>query len=209
MYLQLAERGKVNVSSYKRKRTVVAHKRRYPLSEEAGKDSPDNPYIFVPDFESGQGGIYVREDKFDGLPKDQYKLFMDLLAPYQPEHAHALSEGDEQFLAGIFKNWIAHREERKEKREARKQQRQDRRSKRADSKSRARETRAQAKLNKSNSGDESVLDKIIGGAKEIIGGAQGGDSGATDDTPFYKKPVFMVGGVLLVAGGIYMATKKK
>jgi len=204
MYLQLAENylsakpKRVQVNGYKRRANVPAHTRKFPKSlAEAPQD--ENPYIFIPDFEQGNGGIFVRDDKFDYLPADQYSLFLQLLAPYQP-NPEAWSE--DIFLHGFFKTFFKNREERKQKR-------QERRSQRAESKSRARE----AKILKASRGEPSVLDKIIDGATSIFGKKDDTTDttapGATDTTPFYKKPIFLIGGAVLLAGGIYLATKKK
>lgn len=209
MTLQLAENNlfqrEIKVKSYKRKPFVKAHTR--TLSDNAKNL---NPYIFIPDFEAGAGGIFVREDKFDGLPADQYKLFMDLLAPYQPEHSQALDEEDEHTLSGIFKNWIAGREERKAKRTERKGQRVESKNKARETRANAKMTRAEAKKIKSENGGESFLDKIVGGAKDIFGKGQDGGAtpGGAEPTPFYKNPLVLGGiGVVLVGG--YFLTRKK
>ena len=74
MYLELAEnylgakRNWYNVGGYNRKANhVPAHTRRYAGMNDRGPVS--NPYIFMPNFETG-GGLYIREDKFDALPND-------------------------------------------------------------------------------------------------------------------------------------------
>jgi len=203
MYLQLAENlsaQRVHVKGYKRKANVLEHTRKFPLSEQP----EHNPYIFIPDFEAGAGGIFVREDKFDYLPAEQFYLFMKLLAPYQP-NPEGLNE--DIFLAGFVKNFFKGREDRKNGRE-------ERRNKRAESKGRAREARANAKVIKAEKGGASPLDSIIEGAKSIFGKKEDESTdtvtpGAPEKKPFYTNPLFLIGAVAVVGGGIYFATKKK
>ena len=136
------------------------------------------------------------------MPIDQYRLFMELLVPFQPENA-GLHEG---LSKGFIKNWIAGREERKN-------QRQERRSSRVESKNRSRETRAQAKLiknqGKADAGSESFFDKVKDAAGGIFNKSQDGQDSTPEATPFYKKPAVIGIAAVLLIGGVYMATKPK
>jgi hypothetical protein len=226
MYLQLAEgkkrrRGRVQVSGYTS--NVSAHTRRYPLNENG---EVSNPYIFIPNFEQG-GGIYVREDKFDGLPPNQWAMFMKNLAPFQPEvEQGALSEP--MFLAS--------RSERKESRERRreaktakkeaktksKEDRNDRRNQRTEQRGSRAERRAENKearekrkaegggfdWDKAKDTAGGLIGKFTGrgGGDEGGGDGGGGDSG-TGMSPTMKY-VLIGGAVVLLAGGIYASTRK-
>jgi hypothetical protein len=196
------------VKGYTRHKNYVPPHERHYLNEAPMKN--ENPYIFVPNFEQG-GGVYVREDKFDLMPDSQWQIFMQALAPYQPEVQQGVSES----------NFLGNREDRKKNREARR----ERKKTKADSKAEARQTRADAKQTKADAkvikaensdGGSSVMDKIKDVGGSLIGAWKGGDSGGdlapVDDqtsTPFYKKPLFIVGAIALVGGGIYLATRKK
>lgn len=179
-----------------------------------------NPFIFVPNFEQG-GGIFVREDKFDAMPNDQFTLFMELLAPYQPEVEAGLSEA--VYLADRASR-REHRERRKEaktqKKEGKgsaKKERQERKKLKAESKAESRTKRAEAKLTKSQTGGGLDLTKLTDTASTLIGKftGKGGEAEAaaipsgSDETPFYKKPAVLIGAAVLIGGGIYLATRKK
>jgi len=208
MYLQLAENNlsaKVfNVRGYKRSAHVKAHTRRYPSLNDGQADI--NPYIFIPDFDAGTGGIYVREDKFDYMPADQFRLFMKMLEPYQP--AQGMDELSNK----------ANREKRREARatkregkENRKNEKQKRRSDRSASKNDARAAKSAGGGDGEEGGGSGILDKIKGGIKKFINkGQDGGDAAPPpEETPFYKKPVFIGIAAAVLIGGVYMATKKK
>ena len=230
MYLELAEnylgakRKKSHVihtprtyevSGYKRGANYVpAHERRY-LNE-----APENPYIFVPNFEQG-GGVYVREDKFDNMPDDQYKIFMKTLAPYQPEVQQGMSEN---YFLGSRAERKAQRERRMEAKTQKKEgkgtaktERQERKKLKAESKASARTTRADAKKTKAEGGGGGVdWDKVkdVGGSLigKFINKDGGGEPGGADvvtETPFYKKPAVIFGGVAVLLIGGYMLMKKK
>lgn len=209
MYLQLAENNlsaKVfNVRGYKRSPRVQAHTRRYPSRLNDGQEEI-NPYIFIPDFEAGTGGIYVREDKFDYMPADQYKLFMAMLAPYQP--AQGMDELSNKA------NRERRREQRAKKREgkeARKQQKQDRRDSRTHSKNDARAKKSEGGGDGEGGAGSGILDRIKSGVSKFINKGQDGGDGAPapEETPFYKKPLVIGIAAAVVIGGVYMATKKK
>lgn len=218
MYLELAE-NRVQVSGYTRNPRVKKHTRRYPtLNEET------NPYIFVPDFERG-GGLFIREDKFDSMPEHQFKMFVRAIASVQPE----VQSG--QLSEAIF---LASRAERREQRARRKEaktqkkegkgqarkERQERKKLKQESKAEARKTRAEAKKTKAEGGKGgfdwekakdvggSLISKFTGkGGEEAGSDGQGG--APTEATPFYKNPAVIIGGVALLAGIGYLATRKK
>lgn len=229
MLLQLAEnpkrkRGKVHVNAYERGKRVAAHSRRFPmLHEHAHVDSTD-PYIFFPDFANG-GGLFIHESKFDAMPEDQFSRLVRQLAPFQPEaQAAAMDEG--VFLADRASR-KEHRERRKEaktqKKEGKgsaKKERQERKKLKAESKAEARTKRAEAKLTKSEKGGGFDVSKLTDTATSLISKftGKGGDAGVVTDsepsdttklTPWYKNPLVIGGGLLLVGGGIYFATRKK
>jgi len=230
MFLQLADNGLsakhktikrnapkfIEVAGYKRSSNVSAHKRRYPILQEE-----TNPYIFIPDFENG-GGIYIREDKFDSMPTEQFKLFIQKLAPLQPDvQKGVLSEMEE--LSGRAERKARRDEkkdlklEKKENKEERKTDKNERKNKRRDSKDEARQSREERKAEKGGFDWDKAKDvagNLIGkftgkGGAEDTGGADTGGGGGAEPTPFYKNPIFIVGGLLLIGGGIYLATRPK
>jgi hypothetical protein len=188
MYLQLAE------SPYNR----------------LAQNAPNELYIFVPQgFKGSTKDMYIREDKFDDLPESEYRQLMMQLAPYQGQGMSELSD----------------RASRKAERKARREKkggaaRREARQKRV-------ETRAA-----SRAAGGGVLDKVIGAATTIFGkGEAEGGAPTEKDFTFSGKPgeyefqyndadgeesffqknkiPLLIGGAVLVAGGIYLATKKK
>lgn len=210
MYLQLAEnnrRKRVNIASYKRRANVASHSRQFP--QRLNDSAPiENPYIFIPDFEAGTGGIHVREDKFDYMPEDQYKLFMAMLAPYQPPGGL-----DELSNKANRERRRDQRAKKREGKEERKNEKQKRRSDRSSSKNDARAKKSEG--GGDDSGGSGILDRIKSGVSKFINKGQdgGGDGtpggGAPEETPFYKKPVFIGGAAAAVLVVAYLATKKK
>jgi len=196
-----------------------------------------NPYIFVPDFEAGTGGVYIREDKFDSMPDKQWSVFTKMLAPYQPETKNGtLSES--MFLASRADR----RERRKRKKEAkvqkkeakveRRKQKTESKKLKAESKAELRRMRGEAKMTRAEGkrlkgerggggGGEgegfdwkSAADTAGGLIGKIRGGGAGGEEmiapeGATEAKPFYKNPIVIGGGVLLLAGIAFMALRPK
>ncbi|MEI8136124.1 MAG: hypothetical protein WCH21_02250 [Bacteroidota bacterium] len=205
MYLQLAERAKkVKVGTYARSGYVKAHTRKFPTLSEN-----ENPYIFIPNVDGG--GVYIREDKFDSMPHDQFVKFVATLAPYQPEvKAGELSEGE----------YLASRSERKAARQKKKDlknEEKESKTKRKEEKSASKAAVRQAKADKKTSGKGFDWDKAgeIGG--KLIGkitgkgeeDASGNAGAAIEPTPIYKNPLFIAGGAALLLGGIFLATRKK
>lgn len=69
----------ISVGTYTRKKTVAAHRRRRPVL-----NSGDN-HVYVPaHLFDGVRGMWVREDKFDGLSESEWDITMNELLEYQP-----------------------------------------------------------------------------------------------------------------------------
>ena len=219
MYLELAETGMsarpkkrpqtYQVSGYKRSANFVpAHSRRYHLQE---NDPQDNPYIFVPNFEQG-GGLYIREDKFDSMPGNQWNLLMKTLAPYQPQVQQGMSENT--FLGNRAER-KARRDEKKDQKATNKANREQRKEDKNERKNQRQTARDERKANKKPIDWGGVKDT----ATSVIGGIFGKkDQGAdmvdpidpnSGGKPFYKNPAVIIGGLAVVGLGIYFATKKK
>jgi hypothetical protein len=219
MYLQLAEgkkrrRGRVQVSGYTS--NVSAHTRRYPLNEN-GEIS--NPYIFIPNHSQG-GGLYVREDKFDGLPANEWAKFMRDIAPYQPEVEQG-SLSEPMFLASRASR-KENRERKAEAKTAKKEakvtgkedrntRKNDRTANRKDNADKRAQRKAEGKgfdWDKAKDTAGSLIGKFTGkgGGDEGGGDGGGGDSG-TGMSPTMKY-VLIGGAVVLLAGGIYASTRK-
>jgi hypothetical protein len=158
-------------------------------------------YLFIPaGFRGAESDLYVREDLLDNLPDPVYDNLMFELAPFQP--AGLSSKRDDR---------RARRAERKKTKggAARREARQKRI-----------ETRAAARAQGGG-----FLDKVAGIATNIFGqkaapaeldvnvGGGGVDVsyGPEEEPTFlqkYKVPL-IIGGVVLIGGGIYLATRKK
>lgn len=161
-----------------------------------GEEKEINPYIFFPDFEAGNGGVYIREDKFDAMPTEQYKEMIRTLSPYQPKTSGGLSE--ERLLSS--------RADRKKARE----DKNTRKNEKAKSKNEARASREERKSKRQPFDFKGAIDTVGGVIKNIKGGSdQGAEVTSVEPTPFYKNPAVLIGGALLIGTGIYFATKKK
>ena len=156
-----------------------------PYTRLAAND-PKQLYVFIPaGFMGATQDTYIREDKFDNLPENQYQIIMQQLAPYQP--------------AGLSD------------RASRRAARAEKKSTRRDAKQKRVETRSAAISSALQKGGD-LLKNIIGGA----GGSVDVQSGALDisyDTqPTWferNKTLVIVGGVAVLAGGVYLIAKKK
>jgi len=177
MYLQLAENEEMS----------------------AGAPATTKPYIFIPNGGRSGRGMYVREDFFDALPDNEYKVVMSRLLPHQREVQRGMSES-------MYLSNKANRKQRRADKHDKKQSKIELRK----AKGEAKVTRAQKKG--SGAGKE-YLDKAIDVAGGLIGGRKGGGSGDdTAPTSWYKTTPGMVGigaGVLLLVGGIVVLTRKK
>ena len=118
-------------------------------------------FVFVPaGFRGADKDMWVREDMFDNMPESAYNELMAALDPYQNT---GMSYGFTQ-LSGK-----AERQARREQRKARKKEKQDLKS-----------AKRQARMERAKSG-QTALDKIIGGAQNIVGTVFGTGQ-ATDTT---------------------------
>jgi len=182
------------------------------------QQAPTELYIFIPQgFKGSEKDMYIREDKFDNLSDYDYQQLMFELAPYQP-----------QGLSGK-----ADRKQRREDRRAKKATkgggaRRDARQKRLDARMKAKVDKAAAR----GAGGGGIFDKVVGAATNIFGkGETGGDDAmqrdfsitgspgefdvsidnADGEESFFQrnKIPLAIGGAVLLAGGIYLATRKK
>jgi len=156
-----------------------------------------NPYIFFPDFEAGKGGVYIREDKFDGMPTEQYREMVRTLSPYQPATSGGLSE--ERLLSS--------RADRKKKRE----DKEARKNEKASAKAELTKAKAERKRTRQPFDFKGAIDSVGGVIKNFKGGSDQGAEIQPVETekPFYKSPLFIGGMVAVLGAGIYFATKKK
>jgi hypothetical protein len=161
-----------------------------------GEEKEINPYIFFPDFETGNGGVYIREDKFDSMPDAQYKELIKSLAPFQPKTSGGLSED----------RLLCSRADRKTRRD----DKNKRKNEKAESKNQARASKEERKSKRQPFDFKGAIDTVGGVIKNIKGGSdQGAEVTSVEPTPFYKNPAVLIGGALLLGTGIYFATKKK
>jgi hypothetical protein len=145
-------------------------------------------YIFVPaGFMGNESDIYVREDKFDQLPENEYQILMQKLAPYQ-------NTG----LSG-------------KKKDARLERKDKRRTQKLEAKQKRVETRGET-FGKIAGTVGNLVKNIRGGAVDVDTTGGGLDLSVTtgEQTFFerYKTPLIL-GGIALIGGGIILATRKK
>ena len=174
---------------------------------EADSQAEINPYIFFPDFEAGSGGVYIREDKFDSMPTEQYKALIKAIAPLQPATSGGLSESR---LLASRQERKATRQKKKDLKNAEKESKTKRREERGASKNEARQSREQRKAEGKGFDFNKLTDTAGALIGKFKGGEQGGDSAPVEASkPFYTNPIFIGGAALILGAGIYFATKKK
>jgi hypothetical protein len=170
---------------------------------------PNEYYIFIPQgFRGAAKDSYIREDIFDNLSPTDYAQIMAELAPYQntglsdkaSRKADRAAKKDAKAAKKATQGGGARREARAERQGQRQQ--------------------ARIAKKAAGGGAGGFLDKVIGGAKDIFGKgvdveATGGgleiDYSSGGEPSFFEKykiPL-IIGGVVVVAGGIYLVTKKK
>lgn len=155
-----------------------------------------NPYIFFPDFEAGSGGVFIREDKFDSMPTEQYREMIRTLSPFQPKTSGGLSE--ERLLSS--------RADRKKKRE----DKETRKNEKAAAKADLTRAKAERKRTRQPFDFKGAIDTVGGVIKTIKGGddQSANIQPAETSKPFYTNPLFIGGAVAILGAGIYFATKK-
>ncbi len=149
-------------------------------------------YVFVPESENSANGVWVREDYFDDLPDEQYLKVMTALAPFQPTQMNGIFSGIKEKV----QNWSANRQERKD----------------------AKQQAYIAKQERKASGD-TFGSKIANAIQNFTGGGEAQPREmqlpdyqiqvGNEPQPFYKNPAVIVGGLALLGGIIYLATRKK
>jgi len=171
--------------------------------------APMKYYIFIPQgFRGASKDSYVREDIFDSMDPMEYAQVMRELEPYQNTGMSAKDDKADRKAARADKKATQGGGARRDARAMRQKQRQD------------------SKLAKVQAGGGvgNILGKVVDGAKSIFGknndtslDIQGGGSGLQIDynaggqesfLSKYKVPL-IIGGVAVVAGTIYLITKKK
>lgn len=159
-------------------------------------DAIEDNYINVPDPVSGQL-IRIREDLFDNMPDSQFYELMDQLQPYNAPGVNGLG------------SWL---KKRAEKREARKEEK----AARKDAKFQARQENKAARRDTIKNIAQSIGGMITGGGSSSSDQTRMGlpvtgsiDFGAPEPEPWYKKPAVIIGGLALLGGGIYLATRKR
>ena len=171
------------------------------LAENYLAASPMEMYIFIPaGFRGSEKDVYVREDIFDNLPENEYRQIMQELAPYQPAGLSAKDPGKK----------AARKAERAAKKEGKGG------AARREAKQLRVETRAKARGEGGG-----LFGKAIDAATNIFGkkdldvSVDGGSVDVSYDKPeeesfFAKNKIpLLIGGAAVVAGAIYLATKKK
>jgi LPXTG-motif cell wall-anchored protein len=165
----------------------------------------DDNYVFIP---TPEGGKYVREDYFDQFDDVTFIQIMEALEPYQNVGT-----------AGIFKKWKERRAEKRDERKARRAAKQERKNLRVQSKADARRQRSQGGGFFGKALD--TVKGIFGGQDEIIDAGVNFQTGQQPDAffnartrpeswiPGIPNAVTIIGGVVLIGGGIYLATRKK
>jgi len=171
-----------------------------------------NPYLFIPDFEAGTGGIFIREDKFDSMPTDQYKKLLNLLGPFQPKTPGGLNEDD--FLSSRADR-KARRDEKKDQKATNKANREQRKEDKNERKNQRQTARDERKANRKPFDFKGAIDTVGGVVSKFTGKGgedfepSAGSSTPTESKPFYKNPAVLIGGAVVVGGLAYLLTRKK
>lgn len=165
-------------------------------------------YIFIPaGYRGASKDLYVREDFFDGMPEADFDLMMYELSNYQNTGLSAKAD----------------RKARRDARAAKKATkgggaRREARQKRVDARMKAKVDKAGAK---GSGKGGAFLDKVGGIVGNIMGGkdqlevtAGGGefsvDTDAQEESWISRNKIpLAIGGIVLIGGGIYLATRKK
>lgn len=151
-------------------------------------------YVFIPQgFRGAEKDLYIREDLFDQLPDSTYNALMNSLEMYQNT---GLSAGQS------------------------KARRDARRAKRTEKKA-AKQTKKDANKDKRAARFGGILDKVGGIVGNIVGGNKEVDvtagNGGIDFSYQQNEESWIsrnkipvaIGAVVLIGGGIYLATRKK
>lgn len=175
-----------------------------------------NPYLFIPNFEGGEGGVFIREDKFDSMPDEQYKALLNILGPFQPKEEGGLNEGALLASRSERKEQRSRRREaktaKKEARSAEKASKTARKEERSSSRAEARSARAEKRANREPFDFKGAIDTVGGVVSKFTG--KGGEEiealpGSGEAKPFYKNPIVLIGGALAIGGIAYLATRRK
>jgi hypothetical protein len=172
------------------------------LAENYLAAAPMEMYIFIPaGFRGSREDVYIREDILDDLPEMEYRSIMQELAPYQPSGMSAKDPGKK----------AARKAARAEKKEGKGG------AARREAKQLRVETRAKARGEGGG-----LFGKAIDAATNIFGkkdldiefdqagGVNVAFDPATEESFFSKNKIpLLIGGAAVVAGVIYLATKKK
>lgn len=163
------------------------------LAENSTSDLVKQNYIFVPSNIPGQPGTWVRDDAFDDLSTADFNEVIEAMEPFQPMNENT-------YLAG-FGDWI---KKKRELRAARKEAKTELIKSKAAGITAGTFTPGGALSN--------ILGTIGSTASSIFGGGQGQiepqPQTETESKPFYKNPVVIIGGVLLIGSLIYFRQKK-
>ena len=143
-------------------------------------------YTFVPGI-NGDPGVWIRDDKFDDLNDRDHS----------------------EILEAVGMSELSSKTKKKAKAE-RKSAKTDIKKAKADSiRSGTRGQGAKDLFGKVLDTAGSIIGGKTGGSQESPGSADQSGSGADEPKPFYKNPIFIGAGILVLVGGIYFATKKK
>jgi hypothetical protein len=126
-------------------------------SEISNPKSPKFGYIFVPNFTTGHGGMFIREDKFDYMTPKQHLDFLAKVAPYQPSVTSG-SMSESKFLSNRADR-VKRRDARIARKDTKAADKEQRQEERTESKDAARAAR----------GGKDILGQVISGAQGIIG----------------------------------------
>lgn len=149
-------------------------------------------YIFIPmGYRGAQKDLYVREDFFDNLPDSDYQQMMFELSKYQN--------------TGLSSN----ASERRAARKAKKAQKKSTKAATKDEKKAKRAERFGGILDKVGG----IVGNIVGGKSVDVTADQGGfsvDVNQEEESWLSRNKIpVAIGAVVLIGGGIYLATRKK
>lgn len=176
------------------------------------KQDDDFPFVYIP-----QSKMYIREDYLDDLDNGEWRQLMAQIASYQP-HVESGQMSEAQFMADR-----ASRKAKREERQAKKETKSEDKHKKKDAKTAIKNAKAEAKKGKGAGGG--ILGTVMSGVSGFLNKDKDSSSEDEDtssvvtppvppaDVPFYKTAtgvtLISVGAAGLIAGGIYLATRKK
>ncbi len=190
MIIELASGRKqkyVSVESYKRKRNVSAHTRKYPNLREN-----KSAHIYIPAHLNNGSGVFVREDHLDCLNDNDWDTLMDSVLDFQPSLNELSGKAKRQEKRAAKSEKKQSRQTRKSDKNTRKNDKVDGKNSRKQTKADAKKLKGQAKVDKANNPNRKdaseIFDNVIDKASNVYNKFKGGKEDSDNDTQGAKDP---------------------